>query len=78
MKNILADRNRESAGIIRSSNRKYLKRGQSPDSSLVHIQGGAKSNHEILSQPSPSKIANIRYSDKGNNIKLSSTKLGSR
>lgn len=31
-------------GVIKSNNRKYIKRGQSPDSSLGYMQGVAKSN----------------------------------
>ena len=79
MKKMFDDHSRESSGILRSGNRKYIRRGMSPDASGNH---GAtqKSNQEIISQVVPHlfnlNYPNHRYSE--NNTKYSASKLGSR
>ena len=79
MKKMFEDRSRESSGMIRSGNRKYMKRGASPDGS-TNVSSGQKSNQELMSQVVPHLIypsySNQRYRDK--NTKMSSSKLASR
>lgn len=79
MKRIFDERSRESSGVLRSGNRKYFKRGMSPDAS-TRLSSGQKSTQEMVSQIVPHLLtpnhSNMRYSDK--KAKMSSSKIGSR
>ena len=79
MKKVFDDRSRESSSVLRNGNRKYIKRGMSPDNSS-NQSSGQKSSQEFMSQIVPHlfnpSYANHRYSDK--NTKVSTSKLGSR